>query len=1053
MNDNYNFKRWRLLTAVFIALLGLVTMSAAWAQGPTEHLVKGKVAEDNGDPLPGANVRIKGTTIGTVADADGNFTFTIPDANGQAVTIESTFIGYAAVSNSIVALAGQSTTLEVKLLTDFLALDEVVVTGQGVATTRKQLGNYISTINASSISNGAANNPIAALQGKVAGAQIMQNNGNPAGGFTVRLRGASTIVGSSEPLYIVDGVIVNNGTNNVTDLSITISGNNDFSPGTNRMADINPNDIERIEVINGAAASAIYGSRASNGVVQIFTKKGVTGKPTVTFSTSVTVSELRKKIDVNMHPERFGPPTNRFPVTSGEINDQRLTAILLFNRLFPTKSPAQRYDYQDDIFRTGIGSDNYFSVSGGSDKTKYLFSGSHYINEGTVKGTDFSRYSAKLRIDQTLNSWAKLSVGSNFIRSFANERPDGNSFYSPINSVFIIDNAYDLNERDANGKLLAVEPTRLNPLSVIEGIKMTNTVNRVISDMQLNLTPVSGLRVDYTFGLDTYSQLGQTFIDRYPYPGVNLAFFADGYASNATQQVLQLNNDLTISYQTDIAEDIESTTVIGGTVQYDKSNFSQIQGRDMIPLIETVNGAKTPVGAASEFITERSIQGAFLQQTFSYKQFVYLTAAGRIDGSSVFGKQNRSQFYPKASVNLIASELFKDAAWTKKFNLVKFRFAYGESGNLTNLGPYSRFSNYDPLAYVGNTRPFVRSQTQGNPDVGPERQSEIEFGLDLAALNNRIGFEVNVYNKKVKDLLLDLTIAPSTGSANVNTNIGSLTNKGVEVIVKGTPVKTSNFTWNITVIFSRNRNRVDLPDNLPLIRFSADANRMSSALDGRPLGVFYGTAYARNPDGSTFLTTQPRVISTVTFPAGTPSVDRVNRDPVSGLPTGALVQRELGDPNPDWTGSLLNEFTYKRFTARILLDAVQGFDVNNLNWTTYNNVGAGLLAQQELRGEIPRGTVSLIGGFGDERIREEMVEDGSFTKLREISFGYTVVPKFLGLSSLSINLIGRNLYSWDNYRGWDPETNSAGQSNRIRGDDFGNVPIPRTYQLSLTAKF
>lgn len=381
MINIYKQKRRSLWHMGLVFLLAFSTLHAQ-AQ---EVVVNGKVTDaETEQGLPGASVRVVGTTTGTVTDVDGNFSLSV-SASG-VVKIEISFVGYATATADVQVSNGSTAPINVALKAEYSALDEVVVTGTGVATSRKQLGNYISTIKSSDLVSGAANNPLAALQGKVAGAQIMQNNGNPAGGFTVRLRGASSIVGSSEPLYIIDGVIVNNNTNNLTDLSIGISGNNDFSPGSNRLVDINPNDIDRVEVLNGAAASALYGSRASNGVVQIFTKRGTTGKPSITFSTSVTVSELRKRIDVNKEPIRFGTGFNRFPSTPAEINDQRLTSILLFNRLFPNSTPVTRYDYQDDIFRQGIGTDNYLSIAGGNEKTKYLFSGSYYKNEGIIKG-------------------------------------------------------------------------------------------------------------------------------------------------------------------------------------------------------------------------------------------------------------------------------------------------------------------------------------------------------------------------------------------------------------------------------------------------------------------------------------------------------------------------------------------------------------------------------------------------------------------------------------------------------------------------------------------
>jgi TonB-linked SusC/RagA family outer membrane protein len=1010
--------------------------------------ISGKVTGRNNTAASNVSVVVKGTNYGTSSDAEGNYLLTADLKPGKYI-LEFTGIGFKTKELPLQINSASSYTADVVLDDDALGLDEVVVTGNPTSTKKKQLGNYITSVSAKQISGTGASNPIAALSGKVAGAQISQNNGNPAGGFSVRLRGASTINSSSEPLYIIDGVIVNNATNNVTDLTISISGNNDFAPGTNRLADINPNDIERIEVVNGAAAAAIYGSRANNGVVQIFTKRGQTGAPKVTFSSTFLVSSLRKKIEVNTHPEKFanGPVTR-----TGVGNDQRLTQIFLFNRLFPNKIPVQRFDYQDDMFQTALGTDNYVSVTGGTEKTKYAFSGSYFKNEGIARGTDFRRYNTKLRIDQTVFKWLKASIGANYVNSTANERPDGNSFYSPANSIFIIDNVYNLNERDANGELLAVEPVRVNPLSVVEGIKMKNEVNRTISDIQLTATPFKDLTISFVSGFDTYSQTGQTFIRRYPYPGVSALFFNDGYASAASANVFQINTDLNINYQYGVTKGLRATTAAGGTVQYDKSTFFSAEGRDLTPFIETLLAANNRFNPGREIRSERSIQGAFVQQSFNYKEYLYFTAAGRVDQSSVFGESESTQFYPKVSGSFIISELLTNSKWANNFNLIKVRAAYGESGNLTGIGAYDRFFNMDPVNYIGRST-FLRRTSLGNPFIKPERQKELEVGLDIAALNNRLSFTVNVYNKKVEDLLLERIIAPTQGGSTLYDNVGSLTNKGFELILQGSPVQTKNFSWNVTAIFNRNRNRVSIP--VDLIRFSADPNRMSSAVNGQPLGVFYGTVYLRDAQGNIVLSTQPRNLpGGVVIGPGVPYVDRVTKD-ANGIPlaSSALVQRIVGDPNPDWTGSLLNEITYKNLSFRFLFEAVQGFDVVNLNRTTFNNVGAGKLAEKEIKGELPRGYVSILGGFGDERIREDMVEDGSFVKLREIALTYTIRTQNKIFKSITLSAIGRNLISFDNYQGWDPEVNSAGQSNRIRGDDFGTIPIPRSFSFGVTASF
>lgn len=1035
----YTVRRKRMLLLFAFQFFSILL----WAQVK----ITGKVTGPDGAGLPDISVQIRNTNFGTITDAAGNYSLTL-NLKAGTYQLDFTGVGFKAASQTLQIGSADVTVPSVQLSNDALKLEEIVISGNPTATKRKQLGNYVTSVNANQLSGTGASNPIAALSGKVAGAQISQNNGNPAGGFSVRLRGASTINSSSEPLYIIDGVIVNNNTNNVTDLTISISGNNDFAPGANRLADINPNDIDRIEVLNGASAAAIYGSRASNGVVQIFTKRGQAGAPKINVSTSVMASSLRRRIEFNTWPEKFG----NGPVTrTGAGNDQRLTQILLFNRLFTQKVPVTRYDYQDDLFRTAIGTDNYASVSGGNDRTKYIFSGSYFNNQGIARGTDFRRWNAKLRIDQALNKWLKGSVGINYINSFANERPDGNSFYSPANSIFIIDNVYNLKERDANGSLLAVEPVRVNPLSVVEGIEMTNQVSRMISDIQLTATPVKNLTLSLVSGFDTYSQLGQTFIGRYPYPGVSALFFNDGYASSATANVFQINTDITANYQFNVNSNIRSSTAAGATFQYDKNNYLSAQGRDLNPFVETIRAANNRIDPGTEIRSERSIQGYFLQQSFSYKDFFYLTAAGRIDQSSVFGPSEGTQFFPKVSGTFVLSEFFDGNGFSKNIDLLKLRAAYGESGNLTGIGPFDRLSVYNIPNYLGRST-FTRRGLLGNPNVRPERQTEVELGIDLAAAKGRVGLTVNWYNKKVKDLLLERIIAPTQGGTSIVENVGSLTNKGFEVILNLTPVKNKDFNWNVTAIFNRNRNTVSIPVNL--IRFSADANRMSSAINGRPLGVFYGTVYARRADGSILLSTSPRVIGAVTLPAGLPYVDRVSKD-ANGFPIGSsdLVQREVGDPNPDWTGSLLNELSYKRLSFKFLFEAVQGFDVVNLNRTTHNNVGAGKLAEREIKGELPRGYVSILGGFGDERIREDMVEDGSFVKLREVSLSYLLKPKWKGFQGVTLSLTGRNLLSFDNYKGWDPEVNSGGQSNRIRGDDFGTIPVARMIIFGVNANF
>ncbi|MCB0554403.1 MAG: TonB-dependent receptor, partial [Phaeodactylibacter sp.] len=411
----------------------------------------------------------------------------------------------------------------------------------------------------------------------------------------------------------------------------------------------------------------------------------------------------------------------------------------------------------------------------------------------------------------------------------------------------------------------------------------------------------------------------------------------------------------------------------------------------------------------------------------------------------------------KASASLVLSELdfWKNASIANNWNTLKLRFSYGQAGNLTGIGAFTRFTNYATLGYLGRSA-IVPSSSLGNPGIRPEQQTEIEFGADLSFLKNRLGLSVTYYTQEITDLLLDRNLSPSSGGASIIENIGEMSNKGVELMLNINPVRTKDFNWEVGVAYNTFQNEVRNIGGGRAGILLRGGGGTQSAIDGQPLGVFFGVQYARNPDGSLLLRPVP------TADGGTVMLPQVARgDDVTGelqydadgQPSGTPVRTILGDPNPDWTGSVLNEFRYKRFGLRVLFDAVWGFDIWNWNSITSNNVGASPLSEQELRGEVPRGWVAAIGGFIGPRIQEQHVEDGSFIKLREIGFTYNAGKIGNVFSNLTISLMGRNLVSFDDYTGYDPETNSAGQSSKVRGDDFGNVPIPRTFQLGLNASF
>jgi TonB-linked SusC/RagA family outer membrane protein len=1036
--------RLKKTSKLYIAklMMVLVLLSGFCIDTIAQTIVSGKVSnQKDNSGIEGISIVIKGTRNGATSDNLGGFSLKLN--NNNAVTLVASGVGFKTQELNVDP-SKMATGLNFVLTEQYSKLDEVVVTGTSAGTTKRQLGSYISSVNADELTKGATGNVLAALQGKTAGAQIIQNSGDPAGGMSVRLRGISSVLSSSEPLYIVDGVIINNATNRVTNTSSNYDGGNFVgSIGQNRMVDINPADIERIEVLNGAAAAATYGSRANAGVIQIFTKRGKSGAAKVSFSSTFISSALRKKLDVNQSPTKFGGPTDGVGAQTQDILSTALT----------NTTNVTRYDYQDYIFRDASGTDNTLSVSGGNDKTKYYFGGSYYNNQGIIKNTDFQRFSFRSNIDQVINKWISMNMGLNYTNSSANEKPDGQSFFSPTNSVTILGNFHDIWTRDANGNIKAVGNFgRTNPVSIIEDFKQKQSTNRILANIGLKLKPMKGLTVDYTMGIDNYAQNGTTYIPPYAY-NVNPAFFGggitldptlNGYASNASNHFFQINHDLSANYNFDITSDINSTTQVGYSQQYEKSTYALLQGRGFAPFIETVNGASTPIPGIDDR-SEISLSGLFVQQNFKFKNQLFLTGAIRRDASSVFGENSRNQTYAKASASYIISstEFWNSLGLAKTFDLFKVRVAYGESGNLTGIGAYSRFNTYGVNTYLGRSA-LNSSSTLANENVKPERQAEIEYGLDLAMLNNRVGLTVNVYNKKVTDLLINRQLAPTNGFASLLDNFGALENKGYEIMLSLTPVQTKDFKWEVTTIYNHNENKATKIGQA-LTLFSTNAGAPISIIEGQPIGVFYGTYFARKADGS-FITNAGGIPQTA---KGT-QTSVLNPTAIldaNGLPTGAVLRKVIGNPNPDFTGSLVNEITYKKWNFRAQLDAVQGVDVFNADFRTRQGVGNGTVAEQEHRGILPRGYIS-----GIYAIEEWRVDDGSFIKLRELSLSYNV-GKFKFINNLSINFSGRNLISWDNYKGYDPEVNSGGQSTLLRGIDFGATPIPRTFSFGIKADF
>ncbi|MFD2785426.1 SusC/RagA family TonB-linked outer membrane protein [Hymenobacter rubripertinctus] len=1047
--------------------LAVLPLAAARAQTSQPYTLQGRITDERGQGLPGVTVLLAGTTLGTATDAEGNYQLTLNQAPGPyRLTLSA--IGFKTETRAITLGTSTAVVTNVTLNSASQALDNVVVIGSTVSVNRRELGNAITVVDGAQLQKTGTGQLLNALQGKVAGAQITQNSGDPSGSMSIKLRGITSLSGSSDPLYVIDGVIVSNQSTNVSQRVLS----NDIgvaNPGQNRLADINPNDIESLNVLNGAAAAAIYGSRASNGVVIITTKRGKSGAPRVSAYTSFQLNELRKSVPVNTYGKQFGfqglrlytiggispaqiaanPGTTTTPVTRANATTQLASNLV----------DVPRYDYFKEIFRTASGTDNGVSISGGSERTQYFVSAGYLKNQGIIKDTDFTRYNLRARVDQRLTSWAKVSAGVSYINSSASEKANGNVFYSPINAINITNNIYDITRRDSNGNLLAVEPTRVNPLSTIEDMKFTQATNRTISDLQVNLTPFKGFSFDYILGVDAYSQVGQGYIRPYPYQataGLPAARYPDGFASDANNTEINLNSDVNLGYEYNFSEDFKLNLRAGYNYQYLRNSLATQQGQFLTPFITTVRGASSASVQADYSLAQSDLNGFYGQATVGYRNLAFLTGALRRDGSSRFSSSETNQYYPKVSGSLVLSDLgaWQNAAFAQTFNTLKLRASYGDAGNLNGIGPYDRLYQFNAVPFPRNA--LVPGAQLANNRVRPERLNELEGGVDLGFFGDRLGLSVTVYRQKITDLVVARNLAPTTGGSSIIDNVGTMENKGLEVLLNGTAIRTTDFSWDMTAVFSRNRNKVlSLPGsngNVQAIAISNSAGAPVYLLQGQPAGVFYGSTYARNPDGSLLLTSQGFPQDERTSGQAPGSVSYVPSRGADGQPSYApgttVAQAIIGNPNPDWTGSFSTNFTYKKLGLRVLLDAVQGVDVFNADKRTRQGVGLGDLAEKELRGELPRGYIFAI--YNTQQFR---VDDGSYVKLREVALSYGLPTFSKYISALDLSLIGRNLYSWDNYNGFDPETSAGGSSDLLRAIDFGNVPIPRSYQIRLAATF
>jgi TonB-dependent starch-binding outer membrane protein SusC len=994
-----------------VAGLLFAAPAALTAQAAT-GTIRGKVTEaSSGRSLADAQIQVVGTRVGTISQASGEYVLTAVPVGARVVQIRR--IGFQPVNKTVQVLAGGSVTVDAALSVSAINLSEVVVTGTASPTEKRRVGTSIATVDSTVVAKAQAITVDQALQGKIAGAQISQNSGGPGGGgISVRLRGTNSFIAGSDPLYIIDGVIVDNGSAQLADLG-------GRSNPQNRLADINPNDIDRIEIIRGAAAAALYGSRANNGVVQIFTKRGLIGKPRVTLSTRAGANELREQQPFNFYPY--------------DVNG----------------NPIARYNLQDDIFRRSPTFEQNLTVEGGNDQTRYFVSVNSTEDQGIIRSTESRRQGARLNLQQQLSPSLIANVSTNFINTRNQFQAFGEqNDYGIMGSLFFAPTQTDF--RPVNGIYPLPPALGTNPLLAIARIRNPQTINRFIGSAKLTWTPMPKLLVDFTAGLDNAAFEQRQFIPRNAVLGTGP--LSTGQSQSVFQNTRVLNQDLVASYAWNPGSEFEWKTTAGLNYTQQTINITQSGANGLAPVGELVNAGSVKFG--TQLLTQLRTLGFFGQQELAAWNKLFLTAAVRYDASSTFAPAERWQAFPKFSASYVLLENRPGA-----LNSVRLRSALGWAGSQPgSANAYSQYVLYANTAFGG--RPgFQNDVTFGNESLKNERAREWELGTEIGGLGGRVGLEATYYDRLVSDLLFFRPLPTSTGFSRQFSPIGTMSNKGLELLVRTVNLDQKNLRWESTVTYTRNRNNVE---SLSILDFQSAGGYPNRIRTGEPVGVFYGSYAARNcATGALLLDSLGRYRrSNQTADMG----NAAQRVAISGGTCNDSLNKVIGDPNPTWLGSLLNEVTIgRKLRLRALFDGTFGNDVLNLS-TRAQNAGIASNSKEYERELLPYGDPRKLAPNFNGRtqgIFEYWIEDGSFVKLRELSASYTLdwAPvKKLFRDGVDLSVSGRNLWVWTKYSGYDPEvgafgTNGGGLGSAQttaadRGIDFGAYPIPRVWSVS-----
>ena len=985
---------------------------SAWAQ---TNAISGRVTGSDGGALPGATVLERGTSNGVSTNADGAFVLNVQA--GATLVVSS--VGYTAQTITV----GSQGVINVTLAAAAMQLSEAVVVGYGTQT-KADLTGSVAQLSAKDVANQPVVSFEQAIQGRTPGVAISQGSGKLGAGVQIRVRGSASVTASNQPLYVIDGIPATSGDQS--------QANTD---GANPMADLNPNDIESISILKDASSSAIYGSRASNGVILVTTKKGRQGQTKVNVGYYVgtsTPTRKRKFLNSAQYKELFSESL----INAGYIDPTDPKAYATVADAFANEgginyNSTSDVNWSDQAFRNrGSVSQYDVNVSGGDAKTRFYLSGTFNDQKGIIIGNRFRRGSLRLNLDHSIYEKLRVGINMSLTRSVNDRVSDDNAFANPLqlNALPPLQPIYD----PTSGRL---NPNTLYYNNLIDQQLGSNRAGsfRSFSTAYLSWEPVKGLTLRTEVGGD-FLNLNEDLVRS---AGTQDGG-ATGYAYNAQTQVVNYTTNNTATYGFNLGDDNRFEALAGYSYQLSDTKLTAAEGRGFpTPEFTRIASAAVKTGGNQSFGTGYSFLSYFGRLNYAFRNKFLVSASVRNDGSSRFGQENKYGTFGAGSVGYVVSEesFLKE---NKVVNFLKFRASYGLTGNaeITNFASRSLFAAL-PYADQSGTAPL---NTIGNLALTWENTKQADFGIEFALFNNRITGEADIYQKNTTDLLLNRQLPFTGGYSIITENLGSLRNRGLELSLTGR-VLDGPFKLSVGGNVSFNRNEITTLKN----EINPGGNTLSRVREGEPIGVFYGKKYAG---------VDPENGNALYYKANGAKTDTVS----------LAVNQRLGNPNPKYTGGVTLNASYKGFDLSALGQVTYGNDIYNgagiyqsVNGDFFDNQTVDQLDRWRKAGDVTNIPQARFGAGNGTQTSSRWIQDGSFFRIKNITLGYNLPANLVKkgyLQSVRIYLTGQNLATFTKYTGYDPEVVSGlYNANTVLGHDFYTPPLAKTFLAGLNLGF